>query len=131
MSLKDLEKLGGQCMTQQYPNPANPKDPHDFIDSTTCLSFTLDRLLGFGFLAEWNFEDTNSRVQLRGIALTFEQYIGPIQLRERPMFWMKAEDVRQKVMQGDWLMLNDIYHFCLLSKIEDEYYRTVPTYTPE
>lgn len=122
LTLAELDELGGYCETAQYPNPANPNDPYDLIDSTVCTPFDPAKFTGFGMGYEWKLAPFNSQARLRTISLLFKQSIVEIELPERPMFYIKAEDVKKLLPETDWLLMNDIFNYGVLSTIDKQYY---------
>jgi hypothetical protein len=122
LSLKDLEKLGGNCFTVQISNPANPNDPYDMIDTTVCDPFNPSDLKGFSAAYDWTARATGSCNSLRGIGLLFSQMLAEIELPERSMFWIKTEDAQKFIPQQDWLLMTELFNFQLLSSVEKDYY---------
>jgi hypothetical protein len=120
LPLDNLERF--ECYTVQTPNPFNPDDPYDMIDTTVCKAFLPSELKGFAASYDWVVKDIGPVPQLKGIGLLHQPRIAEIELPNTSMFWLKAEDTKKAVPQQDWLLMTDIFNFHLLSSIERDYY---------
>jgi gliding motility associated protien GldN len=103
MTIEDFEKIGGSCESVQIPNPLNPDDPYDMIDTTICTPFDPMNVNRFMVYEEWVFDKQRGMFFPRIIAIAplFKQTIGGVELAERPMFYVSFEELRPIIINEE------------------------------
>lgn len=101
---EDIEKEISIEMTIQVPNPFNPNDPYDLVDSVVTETYEPKKIVKYRIMEDWIFDYNYSDFRARIIAIA--PLIKPltesgIELGEIPLYWLKMEDLRDKLAQQE------------------------------
>jgi gliding motility associated protien GldN len=83
--------------TTQIPNPMNPDDPYDLIDTTIFIEYEPQNIQKYRIMEDWIFDYNYSDFRARIIAIApLWQPITEtgVELGEQPLYWVKMDDLR-------------------------------------
>ena len=101
---EDIMKEVSIESVQQIPNPMNPNDPYDLIDTTIVETLEPEKIEKYRIMEDWIFDYNYSDFRARIIAIA--PLISPltesgIELGELPLYWLKMEDLRDMLSQEE------------------------------
>ena len=101
---EDIMKEVSIESVQQIPNPMNPNDPYDLIDTTIIETLEPQKIEKYRIMEDWIFDYNYSDFRARIIAIA--PLISPltesgIELGELPLYWLKMEDLRDMLSQEE------------------------------
>src|SRR5690606_11207309 len=91
---EEVVDLGVIKEDQQIPNPDNPDDPYDFIDTTIVTPFDPWKIVKWRVMEDWIFDRKSSRMIVRIIAIAplYKPVVAGLELPETPLFWVRWDD---------------------------------------
>ena len=101
---EDIMKEVSIESVQQIPNPMNPNDPYDLVDTTIIETLEPQKIEKYRIMEDWIFDYNYSDFRARIIAIA--PLISPltesgIELGELPLYWLKMEDLRGMLSQEE------------------------------
>jgi len=101
---EDINKEISIETTVYIPNPDNPDDPYDLIPTTVSETYEPSKIVKYRIMEDWIFDFNYSDFRARIIAIA--PLIKPltesgIELGEVPLFWLKMDDLRDKLAQEE------------------------------
>ncbi len=101
---EDIMKEVSIESVQQIPNPMNPNDPYDLVDTTIIETLEPQKIEKYRIMEDWIFDYNYSDFRARIIAIA--PLISPltesgIELGELPLYWLKMEDLRDMLSQEE------------------------------
>ncbi|MDA9111173.1 gliding motility protein GldN [Bacteroidia bacterium] len=101
---EDIEKEISIEQTVMIPNPDNPDDPYDLIQTTVKETYEPSKIVKYRIMEDWIFDYNYSDFRARIIAIA--PLIKPltesgIELGEVPLYWLKMDDLRDKLAQEE------------------------------
>jgi gliding motility associated protien GldN len=85
---------------KQVPNPDNPDDIYDLIDTTIVTEFDPEKIQKWRIMEDWIFDTRHSVMIVRIIAIAplFKPIAAGLELPETPLFWVRWDETREEVM---------------------------------
>lgn len=86
------------------PNPENPDDPYDLVLITVKETYEPQKIVKYRIMEDWIFDYNYSDFRSRIIAIAplwRQPTESGIELGESPLFWLKMEDMRDKLSQEE------------------------------
>lgn len=101
---EDIQKEISIESTVMVPNPDNPNDPYDLVPITVQETYEPKKIVKYRIMEDWIFDYNYSDFRARIIAIA--PLIKPltesgIELGEVPLYWLKMEDLRDKLAQEE------------------------------
>ncbi len=101
---EDIQKEISIESTVMVPNPDNPNDPYDLVPITVQETYEPKKIVKYRIMEDWIFDYNYSDFRARIIAIA--PLIKPltesgIELGEVPLYWLKMEDLRDKLVQEE------------------------------
>ncbi|MDG2455784.1 MAG: gliding motility protein GldN [Bacteroidia bacterium] len=90
--------------TVQIPNPENPGDPYDLISTTVFETYEPEQIAKYRLMEDWIFDFNYSDFRARIIAIAPLIRLpteSGVDLGEVPIYWLKMEDLRDKLVQQE------------------------------
>lgn len=85
---------------QSIPNPDNPDDIYDLIDTVITTPFDPEKILKWRVMEDWIFDRKHSVMIVRIIAIAplFKPVTAGLELAEQPLFWVRWDETREEVL---------------------------------
>jgi len=101
---EDIQKEISIESTVMVPNPDNPNDPYDLVPLVVQETYEPRKIVKYRIMEDWIFDYNYSDFRARIIAIA--PLIKPltesgIELGEVPLYWLKMEDLRDKLSQEE------------------------------
>tara|TARA_B110000902_G_scaffold42048_2_gene45608 strand:+ start:10917 stop:11726 length:810 start_codon:yes stop_codon:yes gene_type:complete len=90
--------------TVQVPNPNNPGDPYDLVPMTVYETYEPEKIEKYRLMEDWIFDFNYSDFKARIIAIAPLIKLpteSGIDLGEVPLYWLKMDDLRDKLVQQE------------------------------
>jgi gliding motility associated protien GldN len=114
LTVAEVLKIGGTSETIQIPNPNNPDDPYDLIDTTIVTEYDYEAIVRWTVKEEWIFDKQRGIFEPRiyAIAPMYILTIGGEEIGEYPMFWFNYKELRPILIKEECLNVqNDAMQF--------------------
>lgn len=101
---EDITKSVSIETTVYIPNPDNPDDPYDLIPTTVYETYEPEKIAKYRIMEDWIFDYNYSdfRARIIAIAPLWKPLTeSGIELGEVPLYWLKMEDLRDKLSQEE------------------------------
>jgi len=101
---EDILKEVSIQTTVQVPNPENPGDPYDLISTIVFETYEPEQIAKYRLMEDWIFDFNYSDFRARIIAIAPLIRLpteSGIDLGEVPIYWLKMEDLRDKLVQQE------------------------------
>lgn len=97
---EEVIERGAIKENQSIPNPENPDDIYDLIDTVITTEFDPEKILKWRIMEDWIFDRKHSVMIVRIIAIAplFKPVAAGLELPETPLFWIRWDETREKVL---------------------------------
>lgn len=101
---EDIVKETSLEMTVSIPNPDNPNDPYDLIQTTVKETYEPEKIVKYRIMEDWifNYNYSDFRARIIAIAPLWSPITeSGLELGEVPLYWLKMDDLRDKLAQEE------------------------------
>jgi gliding motility associated protien GldN len=97
---EEVNERGAIVENKQVPNPLNPDDIYDLIDTTIVTEFDPEKIIKWRVMEDWIFDRKHSTMIVRIIAIAplFKPVVAGLELPETPLFWVRWDEAREDVL---------------------------------
>ncbi len=100
----------------QHPNPNNPDDIYDLIDSVTTYGFNPDTIDVLRIYSEWEAKESGAEITFTALAPMFKPVAAGLQLPYTPIFNLKFQEVFKRMPKTEKLFWQHFFTFFIYNR---------------
>jgi hypothetical protein len=111
-----------QRINKQAPNPDNPDDIYDLIDSVISIPFVSDSINKIRLMFKWETEGFETEAEFFAIAPSFNPIIAGLEFPPTPIFIIKGNDYLKRINKQEKEFYTYFYSYMLQNRSANSEY---------